>query len=166
MFLVFNLRILVSTFVLQKILLVVWRQVLLYESMHHHVLQNIQKINELRLENLLFLNARRLVSHILVFFGAKKAMKWYFYNNCIKELFNKKTFKLFAYFEGRMVANNRIQVTKEGRLIIDDVRLVDQGNYVCAAVNSVGSTLAKASLNVVSGSKFFLFATKVFKYKY
>lgn len=54
-----------------------------------------------------------------------------------------------------MASNNRIQVTKDGRLIIDDVRLIDQGNYVCAAVNSAGSTLAKASLIVIDGGWFF-----------
>lgn len=63
---------------------------------------------------------------------------------------NPISVQLFTFFSGLVSSDGRIQVTKEGRLIIDNVRQLDQGNYVCAAVNSAGSTLAKASLSVIN----------------
>lgn len=58
-----------------------------------------------------------------------------------------------AYFPGHVSVDGRLQVTSDGRLIIDDVRPSDQGDYVCAAVNTAGSTLAKAALRVNSNCK-------------
>ncbi|KAL3095301.1 hypothetical protein niasHS_007400 [Heterodera schachtii] len=63
---------------------------------------------------------------------------------------SKEGDQLFTFFSGLVSSDGRIQVTKEGRLIIDNVRQLDQGNYVCAAVNSAGSTLSKASLGVIN----------------
>ena len=59
----------------------------------------------------------------------------------------------FTFFSGLISSDGRIQVTKDGRLIIDDVRPIDQGRYVCAAVNAAGSMLAKASLVVTSSGE-------------
>jgi hypothetical protein len=39
-------------------------------------------------------------------------------------------------------------VTEAGSLIINTVKANDKGFYVCAAVNSAGSTLKKAALHV------------------
>uniref|UniRef100_A0A914NG90 Immunoglobulin I-set domain-containing protein n=1 Tax=Meloidogyne incognita TaxID=6306 RepID=A0A914NG90_MELIC len=57
---------------------------------------------------------------------------------------------LFTFFSGLVSSDGRIQVTNEGRLIIDNIRQIDAGIYVCAAANSAGSTLAKASLSIIS----------------
>uniref|UniRef100_A0A914HZI1 Uncharacterized protein n=1 Tax=Globodera rostochiensis TaxID=31243 RepID=A0A914HZI1_GLORO len=63
---------------------------------------------------------------------------------------SKEGDQLFTFFSGLVSFDGRIQVTTEGRLIIDNIRQLDQGNYVCAAVNSAGSTLAKASLGIIN----------------
>lgn len=63
---------------------------------------------------------------------------------------SKEGDQLFTFFSGLVSSDGRIQVTNEGRLIIDNIRQVDQGIYVCAAANSAGSTLAKASLFIIS----------------
>lgn len=63
---------------------------------------------------------------------------------------SKEGDQLFTFFSGLVSSDGRIQVTNEGRLIIESVRHFDQGNYICAAVNSAGSTLSKASLTVVT----------------
>nr|CAD2195935.1 unnamed protein product [Meloidogyne enterolobii] len=63
---------------------------------------------------------------------------------------SKEGDQLFTFFSGLVSSDGRIQVTNEGRLIIDNIRQIDQGIYVCAAANSAGSTLAKASLSIIS----------------
>ncbi|KAK0397715.1 hypothetical protein QR680_002236 [Steinernema hermaphroditum] len=59
----------------------------------------------------------------------------------------------FTFFAGRNSPDGRIKVSSEGQLVIGDVRTSDEGNYVCAAMNSAGSTLAKATLKIANKGK-------------
>ncbi|TMS37275.1 hypothetical protein L596_004245 [Steinernema carpocapsae] len=56
----------------------------------------------------------------------------------------------FTFFAGRNSPDGRIKVSPEGQLMINDVRATDEANYVCAAMNSAGSTLAKATLKIAN----------------
>lgn len=53
-------------------------------------------------------------------------------------------------FPGHISLDGRVKVTLHGQLTINDVRPADEGNYVCAAMNTAGSSLTKAALKVVS----------------
>jgi hypothetical protein len=49
---------------------------------------------------------------------------------------------------GHRSADHRIEATEAGSLIINSVKASDKAAYVCAAVNSAGSALKKAALNI------------------
>lgn len=51
-------------------------------------------------------------------------------------------------FPGHVSADGRIKVSSSGTLTISDVRPQDEGAYVCAAMNSAGSSLSKALLKL------------------
>ncbi|VDO23451.1 unnamed protein product [Heligmosomoides polygyrus] len=51
-------------------------------------------------------------------------------------------------FPGHVSADGRIKVSSAGTLTIADVRPLDEGAYVCAAMNSAGSSLSKAVLKL------------------
>ncbi|VDM51646.1 unnamed protein product [Angiostrongylus costaricensis] len=51
-------------------------------------------------------------------------------------------------FPGHVSADGRIKVSSSGTLTISDVRPPDEGAYVCAAMNSAGSSLSKALLKL------------------
>ena len=46
---------------------------------------------------------------------------------------------------------DRVHVTEDKSLRIDDVRLGDEGEYVCRAENAVGSVTGSARLSVTGG---------------
>ncbi|KIH65702.1 immunoglobulin I-set domain protein [Ancylostoma duodenale] len=60
-------------------------------------------------------------------------------------------------FPGHVSADGRIKVSSSGTLTIADVRPMDEGAYVCAAMNSAGSSLSKALLKL--STKVVLFLT-------
>uniref|UniRef100_A0A0N5BC31 Roundabout homolog 2 n=1 Tax=Strongyloides papillosus TaxID=174720 RepID=A0A0N5BC31_STREA len=53
-------------------------------------------------------------------------------------------------FQGKTSSDGRLKVTNDGDLLITDIRLDDEGNYICAAINSAGSSKAEALLKVIS----------------
>uniref|UniRef100_A0AC35U446 Roundabout 2 n=1 Tax=Rhabditophanes sp. KR3021 TaxID=114890 RepID=A0AC35U446_9BILA len=53
-------------------------------------------------------------------------------------------------FQGKSSNDGRMKVTNDGNLLVTDVRLDDEGIYICAAVNSAGSSTAETSLKVIS----------------
>lgn len=53
-------------------------------------------------------------------------------------------------FQGKTSTDGRLKVTNDGDLLITDIRLDDEGNYICGAVNSAGSSKAEALLKVIS----------------
>uniref|UniRef100_A0A915HN40 Roundabout n=1 Tax=Romanomermis culicivorax TaxID=13658 RepID=A0A915HN40_ROMCU len=55
-------------------------------------------------------------------------------------------------FPGHWSSNNRLEVTIEGNLKINNVQISDEGQYVCSALNAAGSNSAKASLKVTGGT--------------
>uniref|UniRef100_A0A1I7WQ42 Ig-like domain-containing protein n=1 Tax=Heterorhabditis bacteriophora TaxID=37862 RepID=A0A1I7WQ42_HETBA len=61
-------------------------------------------------------------------------------------IFNIK--KLNLLFPGHVSADGRIKVSLTGTLSIADVRPSDEGAFVCAAMNSAGSSLSKAILKL------------------
>ncbi|CAJ0583866.1 unnamed protein product, partial [Mesorhabditis spiculigera] len=52
-------------------------------------------------------------------------------------------------FPGQTSVDGRLKVTVDGKLVVTEARTIDEGSYVCAAVNTAGSSLAKASLTVI-----------------
>lgn len=55
---------------------------------------------------------------------------------------------LFTFMSGHRSTDNRIEATEAGSLIINSVKATDKGIYVCAAVNSAGSALKRAVLDL------------------
>lgn len=55
-------------------------------------------------------------------------------------------------FPGHWSADNRLEVTVEGDLKINNIQMSDEGYYVCSALNAAGSNSAKAYLKVTGGS--------------
>ncbi|CAO4385088.1 unnamed protein product [Caenorhabditis nigoni] len=53
-------------------------------------------------------------------------------------------------FPSYVSADGRTKVSPTGTLTIEEVRQVDEGAYVCAGMNSAGSSLSKASLKVTT----------------
>ncbi|CAI5454605.1 unnamed protein product [Caenorhabditis angaria] len=53
-------------------------------------------------------------------------------------------------FPSYVSADGRTKVSTSGTLTIEDVRQVDEGAYVCAGMNSAGSSLSKATLKVTT----------------
>ncbi|PAV85388.1 hypothetical protein WR25_09827 [Diploscapter pachys] len=53
-------------------------------------------------------------------------------------------------FPGYLSTDNRVRVSSTGTLTIDDVRQSDEGSYVCAGMNSAGSSLSKAALKLTT----------------
>lgn len=56
---------------------------------------------------------------------------------------------------GHFSPDHRIEATEAGSLIINSVKTTDKAVYVCAAVNSAGSALKKAWLNIEADGWFF-----------
>uniref|UniRef100_A0A0N4Z9L2 Roundabout homolog 1-like n=1 Tax=Parastrongyloides trichosuri TaxID=131310 RepID=A0A0N4Z9L2_PARTI len=61
-------------------------------------------------------------------------------------------------FQGKTSSDGRMKVTNDGDLLITDIRLDDEGNYICAAVNSAGSSKAEALLKVISKATILAFS--------
>ncbi|ULT81800.1 hypothetical protein L5515_017516 [Caenorhabditis briggsae] len=57
-------------------------------------------------------------------------------------------------FPSYVSADGRTKVSPTGTLTIEEVRQVDEGAYVCAGMNSAGSSLSKASLKVTTKGQF------------
>lgn len=55
-------------------------------------------------------------------------------------------------FPGHWSIDNRLEVTNEGHLKINNVQMSDEGQFVCSALNAAGSNSAKASLKVTGGT--------------
>lgn len=54
---------------------------------------------------------------------------------------------------GQQSADGKLEVTSAGTLRIRDINEFDVGHYVCAAVNSAGSALKKATLTLEMDGK-------------
>ncbi|KAF1568839.1 UNVERIFIED_CONTAM: Protein sax-3, partial [Eudyptes robustus] len=62
-------------------------------------------------------------------------------------VWSKEGERRFTLMSGQDL-NGRIEVSPAGTLRIKEVNELDVGNYVCAAVNSVGSALKKTMLTL------------------
>jgi hypothetical protein len=67
---------------------------------------------------------------------------------------------LFTYMSGHRSSDNRIEATDSGSLIINSIKPTDKGVYVCAAVNSAGSALKRARLDIELDGWFLLLFLK------
>lgn len=66
-------------------------------------------------------------------------------------------------FPSHVSADGRVKVSPTGTLTITEVKQEDEGAYVCAAMNSAGSSLSKAALRI-SGKKNFAHPPPIIEY--